>query len=109
MKVLRTTVVQPLTGHREEVTSLLRNLGGYLSQQPGFIAGYEAEGNDNALWRVSVWQTKEDADHAANHVHTIALRARLNARTMPNRQDHLVEILQERLASPATTEAATAA
>ncbi len=96
MKVLRTTIVHPLKGRRDEVSDLLGELGGYLSQQPGFISGYEAKGEDDALWRVSLWDSKKDADRAANQVHTIALRARLNARTMPDREDHLVEVVQER-------------
>ena len=75
------------------MASVLRDLGGYLATQPGFIDGYEFEG-EGSLGRVSVWASRPDTDHAANQVHTIALRARLHAMTL-SRQDSLSQVTGE--------------
>ena len=94
MKVIRTTILTPREGSAEDVASLLRELGEYLSKEPGFIEAYAFK-DDGKLGRVSVWESREAADHAANQVHTIALRARIHAVTLPDRQERLAEIKSE--------------
>ena len=98
MKIIRTTTVTPRAGYGEEVTSLLKELGGYLAKEPGFIEAY-AFSEDGKLGRVSVWESREDADRAAVQVHTIALRARIYALTLPDRQESLAEVNGEQHAA----------
>ena len=94
VKIVRTTLVQPRKGYEAEVASLLHELEEFLSQQPGFIEGYEVH-DENSMGRISVWTSKEDADHAATLVHTIALRAKVHARTLPVRRESLLRVDQE--------------
>ena len=100
MKVIRTTIVTPREGHAEEVSSLLKELGTYLAKEPGFIEAY-AFRDEGKLGRVSVWESREAADHAANQVHTIALRAKVHALTLPDRQERMAEIKSEHHAATA--------
>ena len=100
MKVIRTTIVTPRPGAAGDVDSLLKELGQYLSKEPGFIEAYAFK-DDGKLGRVSVWESREDADRSANQVHTIALRARIYALTLPDRQERLAEINGELHATPA--------
>lgn len=97
MKVLRTTVVRPLPGREQEVAELLRELNAHLATQPGFVESYELEDNEDreVLGRVAVWESRQAADRAANTVHTIALRARLQALSRPE-TDRLFEVVSER-------------
>ena len=99
MKVIRTTIVTPSQGHESQVADLLKELGDYLSTQPGFIEGYEVR-DEERLGRISVWASKEQADHAATQVRTIAIRARVHALTQHQRQERLMEVSAEHHALP---------
>ena len=94
MKIIRTTIVTPREGSAEDVVRLLKDLGEYLAKEPGFIEAYGFK-DEGKLGRISVWESKELADRAANQVHTIALRAKIYALTLPDRTERLAEIKTE--------------
>ncbi len=95
MKVIRTTLVTPLQGADDEVVKILGEIGEHMAKQPGFIEAYTFE-EDGKIGRLSMWESREDADHAANQLHTMALRSRMNALTLPAREERLLEIRSER-------------
>ena len=64
MKVLRSTLIHPKNGATGALHELLDELDGYLAKQPGFVESYELE-TTGSLGRVSIWESREDADHAA--------------------------------------------
>ena len=98
MKVIRTTVVKPKLGADREVAGLLKELGSFLASQPGFIESFElAEEADGVHARIGVWASKEDADRAANQVHTIAIRARLHSLSQRS-DERLLGVVAERRA-----------
>ncbi len=98
MKVVRTTVVQPLPGRERKVAALLEEMGAHLAQQPGFIEAYVlGDGEEKDIQgHIRVWSSREAADRAANLVHTIALRARLHGLSAPEREERLLEVASER-------------
>ncbi|MBI3743549.1 MAG: hypothetical protein HY261_04605 [Chloroflexi bacterium] len=99
MKVIRTTVVKPRSGSEREVACLLKELGSFLASQPGFIESFElaADEADGVHARIGVWASKEDADRAANQVHTIAIRARLHSLSQRS-DERLLGVVSERRA-----------
>ncbi len=106
MKIVRTTVVRPLPGRERKVAALLDELSAHLAQQPGFIEAYVLgdEEEKDIQGHIRVWSSREAADRAASLVHTIALRAKLHARTLPIRQDSLLRVDQEHhIEAPAAT------
>lgn len=98
MKVLRSTLVSPRKGEEEALSELLHELDGYLSTQPGFVESYEVAENDS-LGRVSVWESRQAADHAATQVHTIALKSRIRGRSNPDLSERMLRVTGERHAA----------
>jgi len=94
MKVIRTTIVTPKPGYEQDLAAQLAELGQHLAKQPGFIEAY-AYRDEGKLVRISIWESREAADHAATQLHTIALRARVNALSLGEREEHLAEVRSE--------------
>lgn len=67
-------------GAEAEVRRLIDALVSYYSQQPGYIAGYRLEPTDpdGTFGRIGIWERQEDAEHAAQTDHDLALRSQLN-------------------------------
>ncbi len=102
MKVIRTTIVTPREGAAKEVAQLLAQIGEHLSKQPGFVQSYSFEDKNEEgykLGRLSVWGRREDADHAANQMHTLALRSKMNHLLVDASEEHLLDVLTEDTAS----------
>lgn len=95
MKVLRSTYVHPKNGAAGAVQELLDELDGFLAKQPGFIESYELE-NTGSLGQVSVWESREAADHAATQAHTIAVRSRIHRLSQPDLHEQLLTVTGER-------------
>lgn len=95
MKVIRTTLVTPLKGAEDDVVKILDEIGEHMAKQPGFIEAYTFE-EDGKIGRLGMWESREDADHAANQLHTMALRSKMNGLTLPVREERLLEIRSER-------------
>lgn len=91
MKVIRTTTVTAQKGNEEQVTELMKELDGYLAEQPGLIDRYELR-NAASFSRITVWASREMADRAATQVRTIALRARIHTLCEHARQDSLMPV-----------------
>ena len=98
MKVLRSTLVSPRKGEAEALSKLLHLLDGYLSTQPGFVESYELAEN-NSLGRVSVWESRQAADHAATRVHTIALKSQIQRHSNPDLSERMLRVTGERHAA----------
>ena len=81
MKVIRITQVMPSVGSEQQVEMLLKQLGEYVSKEPGFIEDYEFH-SPGKVGRVSIWASKEAADRASMLTHTIAVRSHLHLLSM---------------------------
>ena len=94
MKVLRVTVVRPKRGQQATVASELNDLAAFLSRQKGFIEGYQLKEGD-LLGRITVWEDKDSADHAASTDHVMAVRARLHRACQDEPEERLFEVTGE--------------
>ena len=95
MKVLRSTLVHPKNGATGAVHELFDELDGFLAKQPGFIESYDLE-NTGSLGQVSIWESREAADHAATQPHTIAVRSRIHRLSQPDLREQLLTVTGER-------------
>ncbi len=68
------------SGEEPRVRDLLDQLVAYYAQQPGYIVGYRLEPTEpeGYIGRIGIWQREEDAQHAAQTEHDLALRSQLN-------------------------------
>ncbi|MSQ25461.1 MAG: hypothetical protein EXR49_04185 [Dehalococcoidia bacterium] len=98
MSIVHETIVKPRQGQEQEVASLLLAMGGFLAAQPGFIEGYTLDGlaEGGLLARVTVWQSRDDAERSAALLETMALRAKLQTLVQSNTQELLLDIVSER-------------
>ena len=78
MPYVRVSLMQPKAGRHTEVRELLDDLAGFFAQQPGFIEGYGLHSSDSLVGRVTVWESADAADAAAQSNHVLAVRSRLN-------------------------------
>jgi len=79
MPYIRISLTEPKPEHIEETRGVHRELLRFDKTLPGFIDGYFAEDMESAhrMGRVTFWEGKADADHAAQQQHTLTLRAQL--------------------------------
>ena len=82
------------TVKRAQVERLLDQLEEHLSALPGYIMGFRFAGHEDAdqLGRISLWRTQQEADHAANLTHTLALRSDIHRLIDPGHLETLVEV-----------------
>ena len=80
MPYIRISLMQPMHGQEQRVNELLDELIRFYEQQPGFLEGYRLSPVDRArhVGRIGVWERDEDAIHAAQNDHDMALRSQLN-------------------------------
>ncbi|HEY8489908.1 MAG TPA: antibiotic biosynthesis monooxygenase [Dehalococcoidia bacterium] len=80
MPYIRVSLMRPQVGREEEVERLLTDLLRFFQGQKGFIAGWRVSALDRSgeVGRITVWESEEDADHAANQQHVMAVRSELN-------------------------------
>ena len=80
MPIVRQSVVHPLSGSTSRVEEILDGLEATYAKLPGYIMGfrYTTIGHPGELGRIALWNSHEEADHAAQNDHIIALRADLN-------------------------------
>lgn len=81
MSYVRVSVVQPKRGREAEVERVLIRLAEHYSDQPGNITSYVLQHLDGheRYGRLSVWETEDAAEHAAQGDHDLALRSELMA------------------------------
>ncbi len=79
---VRLSFVNPKAGQEEKVSQFTDDLIQFHSTQPGFVRGYKLLSRDpmdpqGRIGRLTVWASEEDADHAANAQHVLAVRSEL--------------------------------
>ncbi len=102
MKIVHETIVRPQLGREIEVAGLLDQLGAAYSAAPGYMEGYTLDGLEEGmlLARVSVWNSKEAADHATKLDRVMDLRVALESVADRGIGEALLDIVTERLADP---------
>ncbi len=77
--IARQSVLHPLPAAGDKVGALLDKLQAHYSILPGYVLGFRYRPTDDPeeLGRIAVWRCLEDADHAAQDPHVIALRSQL--------------------------------
>lgn len=78
MPYVRVSLMQPRSGHTDEVAEILKELADFFAEQAGFIEGYQLHSKDGLVGRVTVWESETAAEHSAQSNHVLALRSRLN-------------------------------
>jgi len=76
---VRLSLMNPKPGKEELVAGLVNNLLEYFSQQPGYVRGYSLIEGDpqHRVGRISVWESEEAADLAAQTQHVLTVRSEM--------------------------------
>jgi hypothetical protein len=90
MTYVRLTLLKPRPGSEREVRRLLLELDDNLSQAPGQLFSVLLAEGDDQLGRISVWQSKEDANREALSQKTLSLRSRLRYHSLET-EERLLE------------------
>jgi len=79
---VRISFMNPKPGSEELVAGLMDNLLKFFVDQPGYVRGYALLDGDpqGRVGRITVWQSEEDADRAANTQHVLTVRAEIMQR-----------------------------
>lgn len=80
MSYIRISLMMPEKGKREEVRRLNREISAFNRTQEGCHDSFAISAADNSgeLGRLSVWESKEAAEGAANQQHHMSLRSQLH-------------------------------
>mgnify|MGYP001612014556 CR=1 FL=1 len=94
MPIARQSVVHPLPDSASRVEALLDQLEAHYATFPGYILGfrYRPAGNPGEIGRIAVWHSHQDANHASQNEHVVALRARINALIHGEHIERVLEI-----------------
>ena len=102
MACLRLTLIEPAPGNEREAQRIMEELDQSLAGTPGLILSLVTEIESYRLGRVSLWQSKEDANHVALRDDILALRSQLRLLALST-QETLMELksghLPEQLAA----------
>ena len=76
------SLMKPKPGEEKLVAGLMDNLLEFFAGQPGYEHGYALlEGDTQGrVGRITLWESKEQADHAANTRHVLTVRAEIMQR-----------------------------
>ena len=80
---VRISYMHPKEGQQARLQELLQKLSAYYREQEGYEGGYilnpyaGAETEDRRWGRVGFWATADNAEHAAQTEHSMALRSEL--------------------------------
>lgn len=79
MYFVRVSLLVPSGRSAEEISGIQRDLLAFHAEQPGFVDGYYLEAADESgvVGRITVWESEEEAHHAASHDHVMAHRSSL--------------------------------
>jgi quinol monooxygenase YgiN len=79
MPYVRLTLNQPRPEVRAEVVRHYRELVNYVKTLPGCLDAFVLESHDETaeVGRLSMWESEEAANHAANDPHAMSLHAEL--------------------------------
>ena len=84
MSVARIWMLRPLPGRHEEAQALQEQVLNTISQQKGFLMGFSFVDPGGQIGRVALWESAEDATHAAQQEHLMALRSQINLLVEPS-------------------------
>lgn len=89
MSYVRISLMKPMPGERETVERINKELVSHYSAMKGYITGYvlEAAGGANEVCRLTMWESGDDADHAATDERTLPLRADLRLKVQRGHTD----------------------
>jgi hypothetical protein len=76
---VRLSLVQARPGHEKAVGKIEDDLMAFFAEQPGYIHGYQIIGGDSEqrVGRLTLWESDQAADHAAQTAHVLAQRSEL--------------------------------
>lgn len=76
---IRISLMNPKPGSEELVAGLMDNLLAFFIGKPGYVRGYALlEGDPQGrVGRITVWNSEEEADHAANTQHVLTVRSEI--------------------------------
>jgi hypothetical protein len=77
MACLRLTLIEPAPGNEREAQSVMETLDRCLAGTPGLILSFVTEVEVSRLGRISLWQSKDDANQVALRDDILALRSQL--------------------------------
>jgi len=79
MPYVRIALMQPKAGSADRVRELQAELLRYDRTLPGFLGGYLLDPTDGSgrIGRLVLWESRSDADGAAQQQHTLTLRSAL--------------------------------
>jgi quinol monooxygenase YgiN len=79
MLYIRLSLMKPKAGRERDVAAMMDQLVSFYREQQGFVHGYKltAEDETGDIGRVTVWTSKEAADHVAQSNHVLSLRSDL--------------------------------
>jgi hypothetical protein len=74
--------MNPKSGEEKLVAGLMDNLLEFFAEQPGYVRGYALLDGDpqGRVGRITLWESEEQADLAANTQHVLAVRAEIMQR-----------------------------
>lgn len=89
MPYIRISLMTPAEGRDEEVKSLNEDLSSFYQAQDGCLQSFVITAADGSgeLGRISIWESEEAAERAANHEHSMSLRSRLHLAVEPGHAD----------------------
>jgi quinol monooxygenase YgiN len=85
MLYIRISMMMPEKGKREEVKRLNQEISAFNRGQEGCRDSFVISAADNSgeLGRLSIWDSKEAAEAAANHQHSLSRRSELHLAIQP--------------------------
>ncbi len=83
---IRLSLMNPKPGEEKLVAGLMDNLLDYFTKQPGYVRGYALLDGDpqGRVGRITLWESEEQADHAANTQHVLTVRSEIMLRIEEN-------------------------
>ncbi|OFW65093.1 MAG: hypothetical protein A2Y74_08795 [Actinobacteria bacterium RBG_13_63_9] len=78
MPYIRISLMTPAEGRDEELRRLNEELSSFYQTRNGCLQSFVITAADGSgeLGRISIWESEEAAEHAANHEHSMSLRSR---------------------------------
>ena len=79
---VRLSLMNPRPGEEKLVAGLMDNLLEFFAEQAGYVRGYALLDGDpqGRVGRITLWESEEQADHAANTQHVLTVRAEIMQR-----------------------------
>ncbi len=87
---MRLTLLRPRDGRREEVQRLVEDLDGELAGSDGLLLSFVTQEGDR-VGRMSLWQSKDDANREATRERILSLRSRIRYLSIET-QEVLMEV-----------------